>query len=146
MNPFRIPEWGEKKEEKPRAHHPHLGLRNEIVRGDSEADTHITINVSSSAGGTAAGEYKVEYVEGSTLGRYLARLRLKRFAVYRAVYDLTNPEKGRCRMTYVPGPGAKISIGSASAGTATQYQRSSVDAQRAAAGMGGGAKVVKGRK
>lgn len=136
-----IPKWGKPKKE-PRVVHHHLGIRNEVVRDDEGYDRHITVRVVGGVGGAASGEYKVGYTEGMNLGRYLSRLKLKRIAAYSAVYDQTNLENGRCRMTYVPQPGAKITVGPSQIGSATAHQRSGVDAVRVATRMGGGAKVV----
>jgi hypothetical protein len=136
-----IPKWGKKVEPpRPRTDPSFIGVRNEAVRDDSGKEAHITIRT----GDSEDNEYKVEYVEGQALSRYLGRLRLKRRAAYSAVYDRTNLENGRCRMTYVPGPGAVITIGSASVGTATGFQRSRHDAEALARNMGGGADVVEG--
>lgn len=142
MNPFLIPKWGKKEAEFKKVDRPHLGVRNEAVWDDKDSEHHITIRVMGGVTGDTSGEYKLAYSEGTSLARYLSRLNLKRSAAYSAVYDHSNLENGRCRMTYVPKPGARIVIGHASVGSAVEHQRSNVDAQRLAVNMGGGAKVV----
>jgi hypothetical protein len=53
-------------------------------------------------------------VEGQSLDRYMDPLRIKLYAIKHRVYDLNNLSKGPIRMTYVPGPGAQIVMGSRS--------------------------------
>ena len=117
-----------------------------VVRDDAGADSHIVIQVMGGIKGTTPQSYKVAFVEGQTLGRYLGRLKLKRAAAYSAVYDRANLEVGRCRMSYVPQKGSFITVGGSAGGSATQFQRSNHDAQKVAARMGGGASVVEVKK
>jgi len=146
VNPLNIPQWGKPEEPKDGRKVPSfLGVRNEAVRDDVEAEEIITIQVRGLKG-TADGIYKLAYSPGTSLGKYLRRLQLRRAATYSAVYDTTNLEKGRCRMTYIPDKGAIILIGQAVFGPVSHLQRSSVDAQRAAFNMGGGSKVVEYKK
>ena len=148
MNPLNIPKWGPKPKPKPfeKKVDAYLGLQNEVVRDDSSAESHITIQVTGGIKGTVAQTYKVAFVEGQSLGQYLSRLKLKRAAAYNAVYDQSNLETGRCRMSYVPKSRAHITIGRAMVGSATQHQRSNHDAQKLATNMGGGARVVEVKK
>ena len=148
MNPLDLPKWGPKPKPKPfekKIEH-FLGVQNEVVRDDAGADAHITIQVLGGIKGTNPQSYKVAFTEGQPLGQYLGRLKLKRAAAYSAVYDQTDLSRGRCRMSYVPKKGSHITLGRAAVGSATQHQRSSHDAQKLAANMGGGAKVVEVKK
>lgn len=148
MNPLDLPKWGPKPKPKPfeKTVDQYIGLQNEVVRDDSGAEDHISVQVFGGIKGTVAETYKVTYVEGQTLGQYLSRLKLKRAAAYNAVYDQTDLERGRCRMSYVPTKDSHITIGRAVVGSATQFQRTNHDAQRIASNMGGGARVVEVKK
>jgi hypothetical protein len=148
VNPLDIPKWGPKPKPKllRKRVEQFTGLRNEAVKDDVGADSHITIQVMGGIKGTSSQIYKVAFVEGQSLKQYLGRLKLRRAAIYNAVYDQTNLQAGRCRISYVPTRGSHITIGKSSVGSATQFQRSNHDAQRVAANMGGGAKVVERKK
>jgi hypothetical protein len=143
MNPLGIPKWGKKKlpeEDVSRGRNVSFGVRGETVELNRDAEEYITVEVRVDS--IPHGEYRMEYLPGVPLGIYLRRLRLKRVACYSAVYDLKSDNRGRLRMTYLPKPQSHILIGKATIGTATSMQRSSVDAQRSAALMGGGQRVV----
>ncbi len=143
MNPLSLPDWNKKKPEAlsrdKRA--SHLGLKAEVTIIDKDAEHHVVIEVRG-AKGVHPGKYKLAYKKGCNLGDYLRRLRLKRVACYSAVYDISNKNRGRLRMTYIPNKESHIVMGPGSLGVSTQFQRSSIDAQRVAARMGGGRKVV----
>lgn len=142
VNPLSLPNWKKPKEEpKIIGRNVSLGPKGETVIIDKDAKHHVVIEVRG-VKGTHPGAYKVAYQEGQSLGVYLRRLRLKRTACYSAVYDIKATDRGRLRMTYIPNKGSHIVIGSSAIGVATQFQRSSVDAQRVAANMGGGRRVV----
>lgn len=143
MNPLDLPNWKKKKPELPTFGRSasHLGLKAEVTIVDKDAEHHVIIEVRG-AKGVHPGQYKVAYRKGCSLGDYLRRLRLKRTACYSAVYDINNKKTGRLRMTYVPTETSHIVIGNRGLGVSTQFQRSSIDAQRVAAQMGGGRKVV----
>jgi hypothetical protein len=148
MNPLDLP-WSSappKKEPEIKERKPSfIGIQNEVVRDDASSSAHITVAVRG-VSGVPSQEFKVAYVEGQSLGRYLTRLKLKRTATYNAVYDQTNLENGRCRMTYIPQAGANIAIGPPAVGSAYALQRTNHDARRLATNMGGGAKVVERKK
>lgn len=108
---------------------------------DKDAKHHVVIEVRGTKG-VHPGIYKLAWQEGQRLGDYLRRLRLKRIACYSAVYDINAKDRGRLRMSYIPTKDSHIVIGSSALGVSTQFQRSSVDAQRVAANMGGGRRVV----
>jgi len=134
---LHLPQWGKKKKPKRKKTTNFLGVQNEAVRDSAKAEQFVIINVAS-VKGAASGSYKLAYVPGQSLKLYLKRLKLLRVAIYHSVYDLTNKEHGKCRMTYVPKAGARIQIGPVGVGLATHLQRTNVDAQRVAANMGGG--------
>lgn len=137
MNPLDIPSWGKKKKEvEDLRRTPHfIGVQNEAVRDDSGAKKHVTIEVRGVKGNSNS-SFPLAHTPGMKLSRYLSRLKLKRAATYAAVYDITNLENGRCRMSYIPRPGSHIVIGSPAAGSATHLQRTSHDATRIMARMG----------
>lgn len=144
LNPLDLPNW--KKRKKPELptlgrSMSHLGLKAEVIIVDKDAKHHVIIEVRG-VKGAVPGKYKVAYRKGCSLGIYLRRLRLKRTACYSAVYDINNKNRGRLRLTYVPTENSHIVIGSGALGVSTQFQRSSIDAQRVAVQMGGGRKVV----
>lgn len=142
MNPLSLPDWNKPKEEDPRTgNNQSLGLKAEAVMLDKDAKHHVVIEVRG-AKGVHPGVYKLAWQEGRPLGDYLRRLRVKRAACYSAVYDINAKNRGRLRMSYIPNQDSHIVIGSSALGVANQFQRSSVDAQRVAANMGGGRKVV----
>lgn len=145
MNPLNIPQWGKEPKKEERKSPSFIGVQNEAVRDDAEADNQITIQVRGIKG-TPEGTFKLAHSPGMSLGKYLRRLKLKRAATYASVYDTTNLERGRCRMTYVPEKGAHILIGPIGYGPSSHMQRTSVDAQQVAANMGGGAKIVELKK
>ena len=143
VNPLDLP-FGKKppKPEDLREKIPHfIGVKNEAVRDDAGAQKIITISVSGIKGVPAAA-YKLEWVEGQMLGTYLSRLKLKRAAIYAAVRNIDDLERGRLRMTYIPEEGARISVGNSRVSSALQYQRTNHNAESVARNMGGGAKVV----
>jgi hypothetical protein len=141
LNPLSVP-WGQKPKVEEKAKVPSfLGLRNEAVRDNANAEKFVTVGVRGIKG-AADGEYRLEWVEGTTLKQYLTQLKLVSTAMRSAVRDLTNPEAGRLRMHYIPEAGAKITLGSPSLSSALQFQRSSHDAEAVALRMGGGAKFV----
>jgi hypothetical protein len=142
VNPLSLPNWKKPKEEpKITGRNVSLGPKGETVIIDKDAKHHVIIEVRG-AKGVHPGSYKLAWQEGCSLGGYLRRLRLKRAACYSAVYDINAKNRGRLRMTYVPNKDSHIVIGSSALGVATQFQRSSVDAQRVATNMGGGRRVV----
>lgn len=141
MNPLSIP-WGQKPKVEEKEPVPSfIGVRNEAVRDSAAAEDHVSITVRGLQG-TPDGEYKLEWVEGTPLKRYLAQLKLVGPAMRSAVRDLTNPEVGRVRMHYIPDKGAKIVLGHPSVSSALQFQRSSHNAENVALRMGGGARFV----
>jgi hypothetical protein len=148
LNPLQLPDWTKKKKPELPARDKrasHLGLKAEVTIIDKDAKHHVIIEVRG-VKGTHPGKYKLAYVKGCMLGDYLRRLRLKRTACYSAVYDITNKKTGRLRMTYVPTETSHVVIGNRGLGVSTKFQRTSIDAQRVAANMGGGRKVVEVEK
>jgi len=148
LNPLSTP-WGKKPhvEEKPTVP-SFIGVRNEAVRDSANAKNIITVHVRSIKG-VPDGEYRLEWVEGTTLKQYLTQVKLVSAAMHAAVRDTTNPSVGRVRMHYIPEPGAHITLGSPSVSSALQFQRSNHDAQNLARRMGGGERIVEmplGRK
>lgn len=143
MNPLSLPQWGKKKKigDLPKANN-YLGVKTEAVREDAEAEFHVSIMVRG-VKSVPSGSYKVAFVPGQQLGKYLSRLKLKHAAIYSAVYDTVHGGNRRLRMAYIPQAGSQITIGISAAGPATHLQRSTVDAQRVAAKMGGRGGTVK---
>lgn len=141
LNPLSVP-WGQKPKVEPKETAPsYLGLRNEAVRDNAQAAKSITIAVHGLKG-TPNGEYRLEWIEGTTLKQYLSQLKLVGTAMRSAVRDQTHLEMGRLRMHYIPEEGAQITLGSSSLSSALQFQRSSHNAEDVALKMGGGARVV----
>lgn len=135
MNPLITP-WGQKRKlEDLDPSKNFIGIRNEVVRSDAKAEVSISVEVRG-VKGVPNGNYSLAYTEGTTLGRYLARLKLKRTGIYSAVYDQKNLEKGRLRMNYIPQPDACILIGSIAYGPLSHLARTNVDAQKLAFNMG----------
>ena len=120
-----------------------IGVRNEVVRDSSGGEKFITVEVGV---GSGQGSYKIAHTEGYPLRYYLAQLKLINLAAHSAVYDLTNLEHGRCRITYVPTAGAVIRLGSSKMGSAAHLQRSSYNPEDLALRMSGGSKVVERNK
>lgn len=116
-----------------------FGVRNEAVRDSRSADSFVIVEVRGIMG-AASGSYKIAYVPGSSLKYYLDVLKLKNAAAKSAVYDYSNLEHGRCRLTYVPSSGARIVLGPSSYGPALQWQRSNSDAGQLMKNMGNGAR------
>ena len=142
LNPLDLP-WAKPPPPEPEGESvPHfIGVRNEVVRDDAGAKEIITIEVRA-VSGVPSGKYTLEYTPGQRLSKYLSRLKLKRAATYNAVYDQSNLEKGRCRMSYVPEVGAHITIGPPAYGSAMQYQRSSMDSHELGRRLSKGPRVV----
>lgn len=141
LNPLSSP-WGQKpKVEKGETVPSYLGLRNEAARDGAAAEKFITVTVRGLKG-IPNGEYKLEWVEGSTLKLYLSKLKLLASAMSSAVRDLSNPEVGRVRLNYVPSVGAKIVLANPALSSAMQFQRSAHDAADVSLRMGEGAQVV----
>lgn len=147
LNPLPLPKWSKKKKKIPEARkvHNYIGLKSEAVREDAGAKSHIVISVQG-VKSMPSGSYSVAYLPGQSLGKYLSRLKLKRTAIYSAVYDSVHGGNKRLRMTYVPKEGSRITIGSIGHGPVTHLQRTTVDAQRVALNMGGLEKVVERKK
>lgn len=137
MNPLGSP-WSSKKDKIPlslgEGEAPYLGLRNTKIK-EAEDQESLVIEVRG-VGSVPSGPYKVAFSEGATLRYYLRQLRILHAASYSAVYDRGNPEKGRCRLTYVPTEKSEMLICPPGTGTASRLQRSSHDAEKVAAGMG----------
>jgi hypothetical protein len=112
----------------------YLGLRNTKLTEAKDRKA-LTIEVRG-VGAVPSGPYKVAYSEGATLRYYLRQLRILHAASYSAVYDKANPEKGRCRLTYVPRENSEMLICPPRVGTATRFQRSNHDAEKVASKMG----------
>lgn len=120
---------------------PPLNRQQEAELRADQADETFSVEVRG-VKGKRNGTYRFAYQAGRTLGAYLDEVQLKYTGIKNAVYDLTNLEKGRLRMNYVPQPKAKIAIGSSRLGPRSHLQRSQVDAEAAARNMGGGARFV----
>jgi len=150
LSPLSLPKWGNKPDKKKSTAAIFLGIANEALKEDSGAVEHITIEVRGLARYSSC-VYKLAYTPGDQLGNYLKRVRLRYVAMTNAVYDHSNSEVGRCRMSYVPNRNSKIVIGPSSVGRFSHLQRTTVDAQQVAANMGrvgrGHApRVVEGKK
>lgn len=141
MNPLDLP-FGKKPKVEPGEKIPHfIGVRNEAVRDDSEAELSITIIVRGLKG-FPSGEYKLKWESGSSLGHYLSRLRMKSIAIRSAVRNERDLEAGRLRMNYVPEPGSRIIVSNARLSSVAHLQRSNHNAETVARKMGGGARVA----
>lgn len=141
LNPLSVP-WGKKpKVEQGEPVPIYLGLRNEAVRDNAQAEKFVIIAVQGLKG-VPSGEYKLEWVEGAPLKQYLSQLKLTTVAMRSAVRDAGHLEAGRLRMHYIPDCGAKIVLGNPSLSSAVHLQRSAHDAEAVALRMGGGAKFV----
>jgi hypothetical protein len=104
MNPLDFPEWGSPEPWRTTAASvPSLQLEDPVDPSG------VTIKIIGDLNQTPI--HSVPYDTRNSLSQYLAVLGLKRYAIYRAVYDLTNLSKGRVRMSYVPASGAVIVIG-----------------------------------
>ena len=138
MIPTKLP-WGAKRQEQvqpaPSANAipAFLGLRNETQK--SVGPNYITVEVRGLKA-IPSGSYKVDYCAGTPLRAYLRKLKLHHTATYSAVYDQSAPEHGRCRMSYVPGPEARILLCHPDLGSALRMQRTLVDAEDLAYRMG----------
>lgn len=88
------------------------------------------------------GTFRIPHHEGWDLRMYLRDARALSHGIKKAIYDEEYLEKGRLRLNHVPGPGARIKIGSASWSPVAHLQRSSHDAMKLARNMGGGESVV----
>jgi hypothetical protein len=82
------------------------------------------------------GTYSFAYDGERQLGKYLDQLELRRLATRNAVYDMSNLEAGRLRMTYVPSPDTTILIGARDYGPMSHLQRTNHDGQRLAKRIG----------
>jgi hypothetical protein len=136
MNPCSIPFGNNPKPAPERASVPtFLGVRNEAVRDSATAQVKIKIQVVGVKGQPNA-TYEIAYREGVTLKHYLDSLKLRQAAIFSAVRDLSNLEKGRLRLHYVPTAKSHITLGNPSVSSVLQFQRSTVDAQEVAYRMG----------
>ena len=136
MNPCSIPFGNNPKPKAEQSSAPNfLGVRNEAVRDSAAAQVKIKIQVTGVKGQPNA-TYEIAYREGATLKHYLDQLKLKQAAMFSAVRDQSNLEKGRLRLHYVPTPRSHITLGNASVSSVLQFQRSTVDAQEVAYRMG----------
>jgi len=141
MNPLNLP-FGRKPRKEPQEKVPNfLGVKTEAVRDDAGAEKFIIISVGGLKG-IPAGEFKLAWVEGQSLGVYLSRIKMKRAAIYAAVRNPDRLELGRLRMTYIPEEGDRITIGNAQVSSALTFQRSNHNAEAVARRMGGGARIV----
>lgn len=107
MNPLDFPKWGS-----PQILKPKVSNKPTKSLADPVDPSEVTIRIIGDSGQVPL--RSVPYKNQCSLGRYLTPLNLKRYAIYRAVYDLTNPSKGRVRMSYVPAQGSVIIIGPSS--------------------------------
>lgn len=141
MNPLQLP-FGKKPKKEPAKKVPnYLGVKNEAVRDDEDAEQHITIIVSGLKG-VPSGEFRLKWEPGQQLGQYFSRIKLKQTAIYAAVRNPDDLAAGRLRMTYIPKPGMRITVGNARLSSAVHLQRSNHNAESVARRMGGGARVV----
>lgn len=141
MNPLELP-FGKKPKPEPKEKVPsYLGVKNEAVRDDETAEQHITIIVNGLKG-VPNREFKLRWEPGQQLGKYFSRIKLKQTAIYAAVRNPDNLSAGRLRMTYIPEPGMRITVGNARVSSAVHLQRSNHNAESVARKMGGGARVV----
>ena len=137
MNPLSLP-WGNKRKEVPISGPPvpnYIGLRNEVARANVGVQHRVTIEIRGIKG-MANSQYVLEYSAGSSLKHYLHQLKLQNAAVHSAVRDLTNMEKGRLRLSYVPAENAHIVLGNPDMSSVHHLQRSSVDTNQVMARMG----------
>jgi len=140
MNPLSIP-WG--AQDKPVARSPvpnFIGLRNEVARQNQNLARRITIELQGLAG-RPNGRYDLEYSAGASLRHYFHQLKLQHAAAHSSVRDLTNPEAGRLRSSYVPAENSHIVLGNPKVSSMLHLQRTNHDAQSIAARMGT-AKIV----
>jgi hypothetical protein len=142
VNPLNVP-WGQRPKLKSSTP-TFLGVRNEIARENSHSEVFITVSVQG-VKGAPNGSYKLEWQEGSALKYYLGQLKLITSAAHAALWDETNPDKGRLRLHYIPQRGAHIVLSNPSVSRALQYQRSNYDAAKVAMKMGHGEEVVEVR-
>lgn len=137
MNPLKLP-WSKrpvKVEVEKAPNEPYLGLRNTKVRESRDLKQYLVVAVSGISS-IPAGPYKVEYSEGATLRWYMRQLRMLHAASYAAVRDVTYPDRGRCRLTYIPKQDSRITISSARISSAMRMQRSVHDPKQLARNMG----------
>ena len=135
MTFWQPPKWGEKNKPDEDKVPNYLGVVNEILRDEAGAAAHISIEVRGIPG-HPSGIYRLAHNPGTLLSDYLRKIKLRYAGMSNAVYDYSNLEHGRCRMTYVPKEGARIVIGHRDMGPAFHMQRTTVDVQRLAANMG----------
>lgn len=141
LNPLKVPRW-KSKVHKPRPvpmarwkvevpsgppppptapRTPYLTREEELAGQAKKAKQTITVDIRS-VQGHRGGSFVLAW-EGGQLGRYFSKMEVKHLAINNAVYDTTNLEKGRLRLTYRPEPGAHILIGPAALGPNSHLQR-----------------------
>lgn len=147
LNPLKVPRWNKTEGKKnltpmtrwrtaepdpnapppPERPKPRLSRREEIEIEAKKANSVVKIEVRA-VSDHRKGSYTLAYT-GESLASYLAQVELKMVAIKNAVYDTTNLEHGRLRLTYIPGPGAQIFIGPANYGPMNHLQRGVPDAK-----------------
>ena len=100
---------------------PYRTREEELALQAKQANQTITVEIRS-VQGHRGGSFVLAW-EGGQLGRYFSKMEIKHLAINNAVYDTTNLEKGRLRLTYHPEPGAHILIGPAALGPNSHLQR-----------------------
>jgi hypothetical protein len=127
VNPLKLP-WSqrEKPKELKKKVPQFIGVRNEAVRDDADAEKKVVFSVRGLTS-VPSGRFELAFVPGCSLRTYLTRLKLRHAATYAAVYDQSNLERGRCRMNYIPTADSHILIGPPGTSPMAHLQRSNGD-------------------
>lgn len=144
FNPLDCP-WGKppppKLETKVVTESHHIGKRNEAVRDSAGASSFIIVKTVGIPG-VLSTDYRLQYVPGTKLSAYLARLSLRAVALRASMRDATNPDRGKLRMSYVPSEGAVIVLSRSGISSALRFQSSNHNAEAVARRMGNGSRSV----
>ena len=134
-----FPKWARDPEEAlepiPSKPKPPPTIFEEKEQALRDAEHVLTIRLQG-VGGGKVGDHQIPYDPGQNLGAYLSSLGLKQTGIKNAVYDLSNLEIGRRRMSYVPTTESVILICSRSYSPLSHLQRSSFAGDAAYKTMG----------
>jgi hypothetical protein len=112
-----------------------LSRQEELELQAEEAESIVTVRVEG-VSKVRSGVYKVPYTEGRMLRHYLQVAGLVLVGSKHAMRDMTNPEKGRLRTSYVPSPDSVILIGPANySPVLVELRQKKADAVRVAESM-----------